>query len=1191
MADKNPSFAPWLDGLYDWYDSSAFNQWGRRMVDAAYPYMDRPLGEQVTGGLQALGQMGTQAANTAASGLGALATLPYAGVDKTVAALDARTNPENPNYNPLIPTYQAGSPAGQDAVNLMGAVAEPVAAAGPALGNLAFEATGSPGFATAAHVAPDAALMALGLRRPKRAPQTTFDDLFPDPRALPGPEAPGPDLFSREGVTGRPWARDQEGAIRIVGRDAEGNEIYEKAAQRVNPIVDVFRAPKIDVEGNILPDQPTPPGVAESPLFTSAVPEAMKRTKLQEATPQEWLAELKKMGVDERELGLTGVKGALDSAPADKPVSRKDVVDAYNAKDKNIQMWRVGNMVKDPWTDEMEQEYLQAEEASKAEEARVKQAVATAYGGEGTNALSGAVATIRNGLDIDDARPDWATDPEWADITASAKELVAAREALDPYRLRKERLMKHVAGKNTGRQGEDAYRPFEYANAWTSGGDTGNMNLSLTQFPRGENSVFRKGDKPWPDLHRDHYAGTANKPDWMNAVHSRTTQKPVLSVPSYFDEQGQEWRPTTIHGDEPWQPDAFKRLRMPGEPGYNPTDEYSGFAKEMTPAREAELASIKTDLKDVMSEISGLQNSRRSASDIYYNWPSSMDTLLRLWARQLGDEDYEDLSPANNDTRARMLAALEAGQQPPNADQIRSWPDYEEDVRAFLDKMVNGETEPDPNETSRLRDLNARKKELENRAKELADNKLIGEYMPFAPKKEGLYERAMAGIMNQLAMAIENGDDYISLPSMRSHALSYYYTNVGPDAETLFRWGPESVEREVYYDSKEERFYRDSGGGNIEPISADTIPRDIQQQAKSSATDYGEWLNDAEVKYLDWKVNDLTNNRNPSRARMYKTTDDLTHSNFDQAIEHQTQLNVRALRDAGQFPERYDFDEISEYRRAIAPHRARAERAAAEAVQQADGYAIDDYRYDGRVFDTPEDAIEEAERYAQRQLDSTYDVVGLVQSADGVDRWEDIMSGTPRVRIPRSADIPPNDEPMLPIQDVPIEEYTGKPAGGPTNTGIRADDLRGNAKPTYIVGQMYYKDAIITKQIKAFLRNVLGLNENQIGDVFGDIEHATGKSSSSSHHAPWQLFGQPRMRSRAIKITPELIEAYNKRGPGGMFATPAIKPEKPKPKKAERPNPGKIQKAYAAGKLTRDEAIAKLREAGVPDKAIKNMIR
>ena len=139
------------------------------------------------------------------------------------------------------------------------------------------------------------------------------------------------------------------------------------------------------------------------------------------------------------------------------------------------------------------------------------------------------------------------------------------------------------------------------------------------------------------------------------------------------------------------------------------------------------------------------------------------------------------------------------------------------------------------------------------------------------------------------------------------------------------------------------------------------------------------------------------------------------------------------------------------------------------------------------------------------------------------------MSGAPRVRIPRSTDIPPNDEPMLPIQDVPIEEYAGRPAGGPRNTGIRADDLRGNAKPTYIVGQMYYKDAIITKQIKAFLRNVLGLNENQIGDVFGDIEHATGKSSSSSHQAPWQLFGQPRMRSRAIKITPELVEAYNKR--------------------------------------------------------------
>lgn len=199
----------------------------------------------------------------------------------------------------------------------------------------------------------------------------------------------------------------------------------------------------------------------------------------------------------------------------------------------------------------------------------------------------------------------------------------------------------------------------------------------------------------------------------------------------------------------------------------------------------------------------------------------------------------------------------------------------------------------------------------------------------------------------------------------------------------------------------------------------------------------------------------------------------------------------------------------------------------------------------------------------------------------GMPEWEDYVKGYSVTTNP-AAQAVPYDTPMNPITDPEAWEFSTDK----TPREMRSSDLTGNAKNTYGAAIQNFKDPQIVNGIKRVLRDALGLSPEDIAVAMGDdVELRVG---DSRRNAPHSLVNR-KVRSRGFEMTPAVKKAFENRTGAGLFGTlnppPKAKPAGPKP------NPGKIQKAYAQNKISKEEAIQQLKEAGVPERAIQNMIR
>jgi hypothetical protein len=1168
MADKISNNIPWLEGLYDWYDDSAFNQWGRSMVDAATPYMQRPLTEQVQGAVRGGAQIANTAANTTLSGLAALGIAPKVGLDRATEMLKQRTDSTRTDFNPIIPAYNQPTGAAAEFMNSVGAASAPVAAAGPALGNLAFEATGSPLFATAAHTSPDAALMALGLRNPgtKGPRQYSVDELFPPERPRIPEQPKGP-----YGSYGTPKdlgaMRPQEsGAVRIIGRNPDGTEIYERVENTVDPVRTLYASPAITVEGTKF-GSPKTTKTADA-VMESPIGEGLKRINRNAAPGDAWIKEFEKAGVTPAELRMSGI---VDAVRGRDNVTREDIVNAYNDKQASVELWATGETVK-PMEAGNETELRDIQSKISSEYNNVMEEISLFSNAlppeqSGAGRLQGArlydkvVAATMNDSFTDDTRELFRT--SYTAIPEDAFDsIVEKAQRSGEYRKKEAELEKvrssainHPAGR----------KRFAHSNQYLTGGELWQNRLSV-QVPKKDYPGYNTRDLQNPDRIASqggyHYT-ELETPESAHLLHMRTSGAPVMDVPTLFKD-GEEYRPTATLINE-YQSDPGQEYK-PGRPNM-----FGGLRTTQGPDVAEKKAAAQAAYDAINAEMNDLENTLRDLRErgdgsVPRSWQHSLDNVsISTRTRLLADAGRLEgrLASPNEEGAANRRAVESLLNSGESIDYAT--PEEATAVRQYIEFM-----RPYDLKSGAYAEASDRRAAARTALAGLEQNYALHENMPLIQEKK---ERRNAMIMAAIDHAIRNGDEYAAVTSMRGQAESYYYSKVAPDEYTAKMWvgggGEDSPAGNIYYNPQDGEFYNTAEtdyNGRPRQLSQNAynqLPADFRQELIDSAADYDEWRMEAIDELLPQLADDMER-RYFSDERRYFDHSGQGHNYRSDAYD----ANYALWEEENPRPDREDFETVEEYDEAVSQWDTDADNYADEINDEM----VITRDEDGEIVSS-EQRREEAEMIAQNSIDNDHFDDDDLDQAHPEGPWYERASKSAKNYEPPAREAP---EPMGPMPmefDVPEELY---------GTDSMAQSMVKSGK--------HYRDDLTVETMQQALKG-LGLNEEQIAEAFGSQELGVkGFSQSSARDTPF-LPGR-RMRMRTIKITPALLEAWDKETVGGLFGPGIISPRKAeKPQDAvSKPNPGKIIAAYKSGKLDQKTAASQLQSAGVPEERIGKML-
>ena len=837
----------WLNGVSDWAKGANdyVDQWGNAIqqnvvnplvANALTPYNWR----NDVGVLEAGAQMGTAAANMAATGLGAIVAGPKTGVDRTAEAVRRYTDPNHPQYSPMIPQYSPQIAPQQAGQVLQGAetLFQPIADAGPALGSAVMDATGSPGAATAAHIAPDALLASVGLgsvRRGLAGKPPNFDPFIDYRPALDGPtRGVGGTVSDRlfgeiEGVTGRGGpGKYEEGAVRITGRDPEtGLERYEHtpAKKKVNPSQPFYTSPLLDLSMEDLGKTPNQPEYWQAPEegFISAVPQAMRFINHKSAPASQWIEDFADAGVNESQLRFTGI---MDVLKGGGEVSRSKIADAYNRMAPYATM-HLGTMGDQTTKQEdvmalgfSKDDLVNVRDAANAELTDMADLPALAAPGVNAGKVKDIIRTVE--MAVHDARTDresilisdnanrydteaindliqWdrggrdMVNLELGRAGADEETITAILDKADKYidlQMETAKAVSAYQARNQDKMGQTQYR---------NKGEMGYPSVPGTEFDQivgfnadrtpYENRTTRFGAQNlaahWPDLFARQETYLPTQPDTL--AHMGLTQHPVMDAPTYFetDEDGVEWeyRPTSLHmvqaQSDPGQVEFFK----PHAEGYD--------------AASPNLRGQNRNL--TAEEILYGEAIKRKAGDAEIWRQELRDMRNRLWddAPELETPHgiSESMGIEGNDQIREALRNID-----PDVAFRGMGSGYVEfgrglwDAHQELAKRIRAGDEVDIDQQYqsnylRFVDAKAQEMELQEMSNAYQDHKdlLKEEAMRYTPGAFATHEnqplitdrteRQYAFSLAQMERAAIMGHEYFSMPSQREHGSAY--SNVG----------------------------------------------------------------------------------------------------------------------------------------------------------------------------------------------------------------------------------------------------------------------------------------------------------------------------------------------------------------------------------------------------------------------------
>lgn len=341
MVDKISNNLPWLEGLYNWYDDSAFNQWGRDLQkDVVNPLLlgayRTATGDLTSGVNEAKGiaQVAAGIPDALIMGAETAAMAPYAikrgGLEGGVNAIDAIWRDGGPAGNLVEKLPGDSSAVMQGASTLFRPIAEAPKAAGEAI----FEATGSPAAATAGETGTAALEMIFPTKNVRNiiVPGTGKRlNLYGADPALPGPRPP---------INPMDPAGFQKGAVRVLDPDADTiRGMFEKPARTLSPIVSTNT--KGGPQGTLFP---------ETPMMKSVIPEAISRLSQkygEKEIPAKTIAdEFQRMGVKPEELDMFGLTGMLSYGVEEgHRIAPSDLRDAVAQNGNELQILTGGGPV------------------------------------------------------------------------------------------------------------------------------------------------------------------------------------------------------------------------------------------------------------------------------------------------------------------------------------------------------------------------------------------------------------------------------------------------------------------------------------------------------------------------------------------------------------------------------------------------------------------------------------------------------------------------------------------------------------------------------------------------------------------------------------------------------------------------------------------------------------------------------
>lgn len=1147
---------PWLDGVTDWGSDVATEYLG----NSPLLNPDVGIGDQLYGLGEAGLMIGSNMTNVAGAGLAGLGVMgaEFArGNTLQDAVREASQTIQDAMDDPLW-VFEAETPVGKRYTQMAETLEAPLEAAGQMAGDFTLNATGSPALATAAMLGPEALAEVLFTRGAGAGIQAGARGAGQAANLLANNIGQGP----RPGGPGA-----QEGSLKIHMTDPDtGMEKYVPRSD--DPDTPLSVAEELVMEKPAVrtreADLQQETGRNGGAMFGSGIPESMRMIQRNTGKPAQWYKELARKGIARDEVDM--FIPDLARVPEDTMLSRDDIFDLYEAAPREfIGVRRAGrDSVGDTKADVLRRESDELMKRAEENDDLISQTHT-----DSMDDIKNRFKETRDNtdLDADQERVMYDQIEESRQIVNNIIEQVRRRtetknddtytfhDPSDPENLIIGQTFEQLMEKSTGRlahlgwndaqlnkligyakeKRRNAKEALEVRSKYRLASETGGGTQSYParsdmttgyKYPGAIDSqtwLFNQSirdDQPQGAM--QHFAGPTIEGSMAieggrvgNLGHVRTERRPVFAE-TYIDPMTGEtkWRdlPPEERGGDLFRP-AAQHLHE-GQSDTHQQASTHGYHRQLTPMEEQQVLVKQDELKEATAR---RDQAAQDFDALEEKWGSTMPEMSVRELERMGSEWANEFNNLRSEIQRRdnipsygtdkQLATLRT------AEELLARPDLPADVREKVERIRAHADDV-------IRINNEHKDATSARGKILAEidelRKPLESQLPELSLKQNS-ERFRFYTRNLIDEAVRNGDEYVTITSMRGQGEAYSYGGLGPE-EGVGRGGS-GGRGEIYYDASADQYYTVDG----DEIDVDDLPDSVMQEAYDNAPDYDRFVEEAEEAWIDNRESELVNNGDVWEDEFWEVDGE----RFDSESEAETYLDEQWEEDNPP-PDEDDFwdDDLDEsdyegYTRAYNQWEANREREVDyDQIEHMNMIRHDENEWDGDsydVYDVAREVASEEVRY-NASTEDMEDALG--------ETWSERLREN-AVEWPQGSDRPEGAI-QLPDPDVDIlnPNWTDK------RSMMWGGSDGGN---TERMAHANYRPDLVDKNLRRTLRD-MGLSNDEILEALVRVNI--------------DVSGQPgpgrQQNVKAIKMTDAVKRATQNKG--GLFKYDPVRTHGKQPK-------------------------------------------